>query len=61
MAIDLLDILNYNLSPQGDGNKMRRIHPYMKTDYNLSPQKPSQALRASSPEGRAFPAAVTLY
>ena len=26
--------------------------------FNLSPQKPSQALRASSPEGRAFAAAV---
>ena len=28
--------------------------------FNLSPQKPSQALRASSPEGRAFVAATYL-
>ena len=32
----------------------------MVRNFNLSPQKPSQALRASSPEGSAFPAATYL-
>ena len=52
---------NFNLSPQGDGNSSTGTGiSNWSLYFNLSPQKPSQALRASSPEGRAFVAATYL-
>ena len=50
---------NYNLSPQGDGNHGDHSHTHSDT-ISTYPRKPSQALRASSPEGRAFVAATYL-
>jgi hypothetical protein len=44
---------DYNLSPQGDGNTQKVLHASWIVLLQLIPVKPSQALRASSPEGRA--------
>ena len=43
------------------GRKLMRDHAEkLMAEFQLIPAKPSQALRASSPEGRAFPAATYL-
>ena len=52
--------LDFNLSPQGDGNLGNCPNRAVWATFQLIPAKPSQALRASSPEGRAFPAATYL-
>ena len=49
---------DFNLSPQGDGNRSVMGRRASFIIFQLIPAKPSQALRASSPEGRAFTAAV---
>ena len=52
-------LVDCNLSPQGDENPPNLSRLIIFRSIAIYPPKPSQALRASSPEGRAFPAAVT--
>ena len=56
----LLNFLLFQLIP-ARGRKQNRWNQYIRAKYiSTYPRKPSQALRASSPEGRAFPAATYL-